>query len=124
MQVVAPVGSKGVVEEFNASGPTPIHSALTLFVTLLSPSRSLPHTLTPIPNATEQKVYIHLPQTSGYNPSPSSGAHIEVSASNGNSVELREGDGLYITVTGGKSHTLDVQNIGDVVAEPLLFELE
>ncbi len=61
-------------------------------------------------------------QKSGYNPGRPDGAHIKLSSSSGNTIELREGDAAYITGDVGVSY--DVQNVGDRVAEVILFDLE
>jgi len=117
VRVVAPVGADGVSSKREDSGPTPVQSPLTLYSTLLSPSKSLTHT---IPTGVS-KGYIHVIQTSGYNPEASKGAEVKVS---GDGVEqiLKEGDGAYLYTSAGKE--LKVENVGGGVAEVLLFDLE
>ncbi|KAL4252893.1 pirin family protein [Abortiporus biennis] len=112
VRVVAPANSEGVEEKREASGPAPVHSPLSLYASLLSPSTKLSHTLA------NRKAYIHVVQTSGYNPSKATGNAIKV---NGD-VELKEGDGAYIA--GDVGSQLSVENIGGGVAEVLLFDLE
>ena len=65
---------------------------------------------------------MHVIQKSGYNPGKASGAHIKLSGPNSSALELQEGDGAYIM--GDAGLTFDVQNVGDRVAEVVLFDLE
>lgn len=120
-RVVAPIGSEGVVEKREATGPAPVHSPLTLYASLISPSTTLSHVLSPS-NSLPSKAYVHVVQTSGYNPHESNGAQVTLSSPEGNSVTLKEGDGVYIT--GDAGQTLSVRNSGDRVAEVLLFDVE
>ncbi|KAI0341148.1 pirin domain-containing protein [Trametopsis cervina] len=120
--IVAPVGTEGVVEKREANGPAPVHSPLSLYASLISPSTTLSHTLLKTSTGQPSKAYIHLVQTSGYNPRQPDGAQITVSGSDGSSLELREGDGVYISGDAGQS--LTVHNSGDRVAEVLLFDVE
>lgn len=114
-KIVAPVGSDGVVEKREAVGPAPVHSGLSLFASLISPSTTLKHTLV------QRKAYFHVIQTSGYNPGKPSGAQVKLSAG-GEELVLREGDGVYIMGEAGA--TLEVKNEGEKVAEVILFDLE
>lgn len=117
--MVAPAGSEGVVEKREASGPAPVHSALTMFASLLSPSTTLSHTFPSAP--AQRKAYFHVIQTSGYNPGKPGGAQVKLSAPGGE-VTLREGDGVYIM--GDAGATMEVKNEGDRIAEVILFDLE
>lgn len=121
--VVAPAGAEsvGVVEKREAGGPAPVHSPVTLAASLISPSTALSHVLPPSKTSSLRKAYIHVVQTSGYNPGEAGGAEITVSGGD-DSVLLREGDGLY--VLGDSGQTLTVQNTGNVTAEVLLFDVE
>src|ERR1700677_2510798 len=74
VRVVAPVGEAGVSNAREAKGPAPVHSPLSLRATLLSPGKSLSHEL----SATSSKAYVHVVQTSGYNPSTPSGNTVRV----------------------------------------------
>ncbi|TFK90845.1 pirin domain-containing protein [Polyporus arcularius HHB13444] len=114
--VVAPVEAEGVVEKREAPGPAPVHSPLDLYATLLSQGKKLSHVFG------RQKGYIHVVQTSGYNTKEASGAHVRVSGTDGGPVDLKEGDGAYISAAPGEE--LVVENVGDRVAEILLFDLE
>lgn len=71
-----------------------------------------------------RKIYIHLPQASGYNPSSPGGAKVRVMGDGEVETILREGDGAYVWGEGGKE--LRVENISDdgKVAEVLLFDLQ
>ncbi|KAF9820824.1 hypothetical protein IEO21_01051 [Rhodonia placenta] len=120
-RIVAPAGESGVSDAREASGPAPVHSRLSLYATLLSPSASLPHAFPTDGPGALRKVYVHIVQTSGYNPEAAGGATVRVSG-DGASVELREGDGAYIVGEAGKE--MKVENAGDRVAEILLFDVE
>ena len=120
-RIVAPVGEPGISEAREATGPAPVHSPLSLYATLLSPSKALPHTFPAAGSGPARKVYIHVVQTSGYNPKEASGARVKVSGE-GAEVELREGDGAYIMGEAGRE--MRVENVGESVAEVLLFDVE
>ncbi|KLO19128.1 pirin domain-containing protein [Schizopora paradoxa] len=126
VQVVAPVGAKDVSSDREGSGPAPVQSPVTLSATLLSPSTTLTHIL-PSPTTTEgksssqRKAYIHIIQSSGYNPSTASGASVKISGP-GAELVLREGDGAYVLGTEGSE--LKFENTGNSVAEILLFDVE
>ena len=117
---MAPVGAEGVVKKREASGPAPVHSAITLYASLVSPSTTLSHTLPVAGNPLPRKAYVHLVQTSGYNPEKAGGAKVKLTGPDGNAVELAEGDGVY--VMGDPGTKLDLENVGDRVAEILLFD--
>ena len=70
---------------------------------------------------TQRKAYVHVVQTSGYNPDAANGASVRV-AGGGAELVLREGDGAYILGTAGEQ--LSVENVGDSIAEVLLFDIE
>lgn len=91
-----------------------------MFASLLSPSATLKHTLPS--SAGQRKAYVHIPQTSGYNPKEPSGAQVRLTTPSGDSVVLREGDGAYIR--GDAGAVLQVDNEGALVAEIVLFDLE
>lgn len=94
-----------------------MQSPLTLFSTLLSPGTALPHTF----EAGSTKGYIHVVQTSGYNTGRGKGAAIKISGGGEEGTVLREGDAAYVSVNDAKE--LKVENVGDGVAELLLFEM-
>jgi len=119
--VVAPADAPDVSETRDASGPAPVHAPLSLYATLLSPSKLLPHTFPTAGSGPARKAYIHVAQTSGYNPEQASGAHVKVSGDE-TVLELREGDGAYIMGEPGKE--MVVENVGGSVAEILLFDVE
>ncbi|PCH44477.1 RmlC-like cupin [Wolfiporia cocos MD-104 SS10] len=121
VQVVAPAGSPGVSDAREASGPAPVHSKLSLYATLLSPSSALPHVFPKEGDGELRKVYIHVVQTSRYNPGTPSGAQVRISGADV-TVDLREGDGAYIMGEAGTE--MKVENAGDRVAEILLFDVE
>jgi hypothetical protein len=70
---------------------------------------------------TGRKAYIHVIQTSGYNPSEAAGASVKVTGE-GATLELKEGDGAYLYGDAGTE--LKVENTGDRIAEVLLFDVE
>jgi len=118
--VVAPIGAEGISPTREGTGPAPVQSPLTLFATLLSPSKSLSRVF-PSGNAKSRKAYIHVVQTSGYNPKAATGATVKVGG-DGVELELKEGDGAYIFGVAGKE--IKVENVGEQIAEVLLFDLE
>lgn len=120
LRIVAPVGSEGVSEESReGGGPTPVQSPLTLYAGLISPGARLAHKLQPLQDnaAAEKKGYVHVVQTSGYNTGAAKGNAIEV-----NGVKLQEGDGAFITGQPGEEVVL--KNVGDGIADVLVFDLD
>jgi len=114
--VVAPAAnSHEIIDKREATGPAPVHSPVDLFATILSPTASLSHT------ARRTNVYAHLIQRSGYNTGAATGATVKIDVG-GDSVQLREGDGVYITLTPGTK--VDVENVGEKGGELLLFDTE
>lgn len=119
VHIVSPAGTPGVSNEREAQGPAPVHSALHLRATILSPGARLAHTLPDAPGA--RKAYAHVIQRSGYNPKAATGASVKLTGE-GTDTVLREGDGAYISGESGKQ--LVVENVGDIAAEILLFDLD
>lgn len=119
VRVVAPVGDEGVTDKREAPGPAPVHSSVTVFATLLSPNTSLSHAFPESLISKSSKAYIHVAQTSGYNPGFATGARVNVAGSDDNVAELREGDGAYVIADSGSK--LTVANAGNSTAEVLLF---
>lgn len=131
--IVAPIAQEkefGVVPKREAEGPTPIHSSVNVFASLISSGNKLEHALVPRLNATADNgklVYVQLVQTTGYNPRAapkdgSSAALIKVTMGD-QEATLGEGDGVFITsVKVGDNITVD--NVGSKVAEVLLFEMD
>ncbi|KAI6101129.1 RmlC-like cupin domain-containing protein [Pisolithus sp. B1] len=123
--VVAPDNSPLVSLSRDDKGPAPIRSQLWMYASLIDPGVSLVHEHVEKEQGQPKKGYIHLIQTSGYNPGKPSGNAVRISSksSAGDSrVELREGDGAYLRYEGG--HDLKVTNVGQGVAEVLLFDLD
>ena len=120
VRLVAPANAPGVASDREGSGPAPVHSPLSLHASLVSPGTTLSYTLAQA--STVRKVYVHVAQTSGYNSKEASGASVQISAEGADKVVLREGDGLYIV--GQPGIELSVSNVGDSVAEVLLFETD
>lgn len=146
--IVAPFDSpsSSVSLDREAPGPAPVHAPLSLFATLLSPATSLPYTFTGTASSTsdqgkeeekeqERKMYVHVVQTSGYNTGAASGNTVRISSTQEaggdggeekekekGEVVLREGDGVF--VWGRVGREVRVENVGEGVAEVLLFEMD
>ncbi len=115
-RVVAPVGAQDVKTDREGQGPAPVHSPLTLYASLMSPETKLEKPLE------RQKGYVHVVQTSKYNESNATGASVKISSQD-SQLTLREGDGAYVFV-GKSENVLEVQNVGDRVAEVIVFDLD
>jgi quercetin 2,3-dioxygenase len=98
-----------------------------MFATILEPGNSVTHTVSPpyTENATSKnkKVYVHVIQTSKYNPraafTHADAAQVRI---NGGDV-LGEGDGAF--VEGGKAGDgLVLESIGGTNAEVVVFEMD
>ncbi|KAG6834462.1 hypothetical protein H0H93_009482, partial [Arthromyces matolae] len=117
-KIVAPVEAEGVSDTREGSGPAPVHSALTLYATLADSGSKLEQGLK------GKKAYVHVVQTSRYNEGKASGATVRIGGTKtSEELELKEGDGAYVTVGNGGA-TITVENTGDKTAEVLLFDLE
>ncbi|KAF8634202.1 hypothetical protein AX15_001015, partial [Amanita polypyramis BW_CC] len=106
-RVVAPVGAEGVSEERDAEGPAPVHSALTMYASLIEGGVQLGRAIK------GKKGYVHVVMRSGYKAGAGTGATVKLT-SGGESVTLREGDGAYLQVGGGE---VEVSNVGEKRAE-------
>jgi len=113
LRIVAPAGSPGVNVQREASGPTPIHSALSVYQSILSPGKSVTHNV----SRSNAKVYVHLIQTSGYNTGPATGASVEFAGTT-----IREGDGAFVWAS--KEGELTFNNTGSKDAEFLVFDVD
>ncbi|KAG8836387.1 hypothetical protein FRC18_011518 [Serendipita sp. 400] len=111
--VVGKQGDEGVSDEREGTGPTPVHSPLWLYATLLAPGKTIERPLN------LSKGYLHVVQTSGYNDGKPKGAQVKVSGA----LELGEGDGAFIS-NKGEGEIVRVENVGDTEAELLLFDLD
>jgi redox-sensitive bicupin YhaK (pirin superfamily) len=118
-QIVAPVGEDGVVHEREGPGPAPVQSGLRLAAAVISPGTKLMHTMPTLQGG--RKVYVHITQSSGWNPRPAKGAAVQLSGTEAKAT-LREGDGAYIHGVSGS--VVWVENIGNTTAEVLLFDLD
>ncbi|KAK4047690.1 hypothetical protein OIV83_005198 [Microbotryomycetes sp. JL201] len=119
--VVAPVGSDpSVIDEREATGPTPVHSNLTMYSTILEPESAVEHTFK------QPKGYLHLiMRQTGYR-SPRTelggkGPHVTVTVGSQAPVELEEGDGVYLDNVQGE--TVSFRASGEGNAEFVLFDL-
>lgn len=120
LQVVAPLSSSpSVVDEREASGPVPIHAGVSVFASILSPSSTVAHAFpAPAKGESLRKAYVHVVQTSGYNAKTSKGATVKINGG----LELKEGDGAF--AMGKSGDKLEIENIGDVPAELIVFDIE
>ena len=117
--VVAPADSEGITGDREAHGPTPVHSPLYMFATILEPGKTVKHTLKkPSDDVEGRKGYIHVIQTSGYNKGTATGNTVSLN----DELELAEGDGAYIT--GPEGGEITIINVGNSSAELLLFDLD
>jgi len=117
--VVAPVGSEGITEDRETHGPTPVHSPLYMFATILEPGKTVKHTLKkPKDDVELRKGYIHVIQTSGYNKGTATGNTVALN----DELRLAEGDGAFIT--GPEGGDITITNVGNSSAELLLFDLD
>jgi len=122
VRVVAPVGEEGVRDEREAGGPTPVHGGVSMYATLLSPGKSLEHTVPGTAgDGKQRKAYVHVVQTSGYNTGPAKGAKVMLKGG-GQEVQLGEGDGAYVLAEGGE--VLELGNAGEGRAEVVLFDVD
>lgn len=112
-RVVAPTDSEGVDDKRESTGPAPVHSALTMYASLIEKDLKLEREMK------GKKGYVHVVMTSGYKEGAGGGATVRL-ASGGETVTLREGDGAYLA---GKGE-LVVENVGGSRAEVLVFELD
>ncbi|KAJ3713225.1 RmlC-like cupin domain-containing protein [Lentinula guzmanii] len=116
VRVVANVDAEGVQKDLRegskqGEGPAPVQSPLTMYVTLLNQGKSLSQAMK------GSKGYVHVVMRSGYNEGAANGATIRVAGQT-----LREGDGAYLHVPFASD--VMIENIGDRVAEVILFDLE
>ncbi|TCD69073.1 hypothetical protein EIP91_008971 [Steccherinum ochraceum] len=121
VRIVAPVGTEGVIDKREAIGPTPIHSSVSVYVTVLSRGASISYTVSPS-HGNPRKIYVHFIESPGYDPDKAAFGQIGIAGSEGAETELREGDGAYIVAEGGAYIT--VSNTGPEHAEVVLFEVE
>jgi hypothetical protein len=127
LPIVAPVEAQGVTDAREGTGPTPVHSPLHAFVSIVSPEKVLSHTLHPTLKGDGEKLfYAQLIQSSAFNEDQAkkdgSTALIKVSGG-GSNVTLGEGDGVF--VRGGKTgDDFKLENLGDKRGELILFEMD
>lgn len=123
-------------EQRTADGPAPVHSWLSMDASILTPGSIVKHVISrpfdPARAATSpKKVYIHLTQTSGYNPHASlstpNSARLKLTTSSHQTsnvaVTLGEGDGMFVT-GGVEGEEIVFENIGGSNAEFVVFEMD
>jgi redox-sensitive bicupin YhaK (pirin superfamily) len=120
VKIVAPITAEGVTDKREDNGPAPVHSDLTLYATIISPSKSVTYNVPAPATGGKRKSYIHVVQTSGYNTKKSTGATVSV---DGGETKLSEGDGTF-AYSEGEGGKIEITNVGDKDAEVLVFDLE
>lgn len=121
VQVVAPIGSDpSVIDAREAAGPSPIHSNLTMYSTILESGSRVEHTFA------EPKGYLHLiMRQTGYRTPKADlddkGPRVTVTVKGQRPVTLEEGDGVYLDQAQGQTVTFETS--GDGNAEFVLFDL-
>ncbi|KAA1468940.1 pirin domain-containing protein, partial [Dentipellis sp. KUC8613] len=120
VRVVAPVESKEVTREREGTGPAPVHSNISLWVTRLGVKAAISRRLPASASGAESKAYLQVTQKSGFNRGPAQGAIIRVKFGE-SVVSMSEGDGAFIY--GREGDELNVENISDITAEILLFDV-
>lgn len=127
LPIVAPISTPNVIDQREGDGPTPVHSPLHAFISVLSPETTLKHTLHPTLKGEGEKLfYAQLIQSSGYNEAAAKrdGSTTLIKITNGeNSVQLGEGDGVFVrgAETGDE---FKIENLGDKRGELILFEMD
>lgn len=126
VQIVAPLSpeTSGVVDEREGTGPVPIHAPVSVYASVLSPAATVEHSF-PAPSVGERlrKAYIHVIQTTGFNPGKAlskleGGTRVKVNGG----LELGEGDGAF--AMGNTGDKLEIENVGNGNAEVLVFDIE
>ncbi|TFY68282.1 hypothetical protein EVG20_g3618 [Dentipellis fragilis] len=120
VRVVAPVESKGVTREREGTGPAPVYSDVSFWVTRLGAKAAVSRRLPASASREERKAYLQIIQRSGFNQGPGQGATVSVQLGE-SVVSMREGDGAFIY--GREGDELDVENTSDITAEILLFDV-
>ncbi|EGN95109.1 hypothetical protein SERLA73DRAFT_187419 [Serpula lacrymans var. lacrymans S7.3] len=129
--LVAPSTSTEVSLDRESKGPAPLRSQLWMYASLIEPGVTLTHTFSHstasssslTTSGARRKVYVHVIQKSGYNVEKARGAKLRISGTiDEDGVELGEGDGAYLTFEKGVE--IKLHNVGGVVTEVLLFDLE
>ncbi|KAJ9104270.1 hypothetical protein QFC20_004551 [Naganishia adeliensis] len=140
VQVVGPIGAENVIDDREAKGPAPVHSHIAMFSTILDPGKQVTHHVTepyhkltpqlPLTPATDastdgsKKLYLHVIQTTKYNPraalTHADAPRIKV---NGD-LELGEGDGAFVTGAKAGDQGVTLENVGGGRAEVVVFEMD
>ena len=125
--IVAPSASPGVtLDREGTDTPTPVHSSLYFYASLVSPRTVLEHAVLPPvnPRVGGKLVYVQLVQTSGYNTAAAlkDGARVRV-AGGGSVQEIGEGDGVFIRGA-VEGETLTLENVSGKMGEVVLFEMD
>lgn len=139
------------MDEREGKGPVPIHSDIYVYASILSPTKAVTYTVPSsstsstssfklssetetMPASNPRRVYIHVIQTSGYyrtSPTPldselcdaqslpKTRATVRINGVGG--LELSEGDGAF--AVGGAGEMLEIDNVGEVDAEFLVFDV-
>ena len=117
--LVAPIGSDGVSTDREGDGPAPIQADVALWATVLSPNSTVSRDMPSSEGG--RKAYLQVVQTSGFNQGTARGAHVRAQVGT-QSVEMKEGDGTFVYAA--PKEELRVTNLGNSVAEVLLFDVD
>lgn len=125
LQVISPARQTSTTTK-----SVPAQSSLSVYTSLLSPGLRLRHNFD-CEDKKACKVYVHVVQSSGYNPGVAKGASVKVSVSGGydskgstareSEVLLREGDGACVVSNIGTELTFE--NSGDRDAEVFVLRV-
>jgi quercetin 2,3-dioxygenase len=119
VRIVAPLSVPGVTDTREGKGPAPIHSPISVYATIISPSVNVLYSFPAAAlNEEMRKSYVHVIQTSGYNTGAAKGARVKINGG----LELAEGDGAF--ALGKEGDKLEVENVGNAPAEVLVFDVE
>lgn len=120
VKIVAPPEDEGVIDEREAKGPIPVHAHFRVSASILTPSSKIEHEST----AGTTKTLVHNIMRSGYRKPRDKpiegGAKLKIYSEN-ESVELDEGDSVFIT--GKLEKPLAFESTGPKNAEFLIFEM-
>jgi redox-sensitive bicupin YhaK (pirin superfamily) len=123
--IVEPVGSKGVIEERNAEGPTPIHSDVRVYASILEPGKEVEGTLE------GKKGLIQVIQTTRHNEGPSltveqGGARVQATirhVGEESQGELGEGDMANLHLGAAEKTEVKFKNVGEKNVEFLVWDI-
>lgn len=121
VRIVAPLEDDNVVDKREAKGPIPVNADIRVSASILTPNTKIEHDSTP----GTTKTLVHNIMRSGYRDPHDKpiegGAKVKISYDSAESVELDEGDSVFIT--GKLDKPLNFESTGPKNAEFLVFEM-